>query len=194
MLLILSALLIILLIINIDRYDSIINPLTAFIAWEFLLFTVLPILLAGYFIESSLGFSKFKTLQYLYIIGGMLGFFIFSRSFYFKLFLLGPNFFLLLNRRPSIGLIYIIFILTTLILFLALAIIGGGGLSWITDTRMAYINNRSGAGMFWVLIQWISLFMLSFLLLKLKPKKVISILLYALPFIIIGYFIHYIHL
>ena len=188
MLLILSALLIILLLINIDRYDSIINPLTAFIAWEFLLFTVLPILFAGYFIESSLGLSKFKTLQYLYIFGGVLGFFIFSRSFYFKLFLLGPNFFLLSKRRPSVGLLLIVFVLITLILFLALATIGGGGLSWITDTRTAYINNRSGAGIFWVLIQWVSLFMLSFFLLKLKPKKVISILLYALPFIVIGYF------
>jgi hypothetical protein len=38
--------------------------------------------------------------------------------------------------------------------FAGLAILGGGGILWLTDTRTAYIKFRSGAGYFWLLSIW----------------------------------------
>jgi hypothetical protein len=38
--------------------------------------------------------------------------------------------------------------------FTGLAVLGGGGILWLTDTRTAYIKFRSGAGYFWLLSIW----------------------------------------
>ena len=38
--------------------------------------------------------------------------------------------------------------------FTGLAILGGGGILWLTDTRTAYLRYRSGAGFFWLLSIW----------------------------------------
>ena len=38
--------------------------------------------------------------------------------------------------------------------FAGLAILGGGGALWLTDTRTAYLKFRSGAGFFWLLTIW----------------------------------------
>jgi hypothetical protein len=38
--------------------------------------------------------------------------------------------------------------------FTGLAIFGGGGILWLTDTRTAYLKFRSGAGYFWLLSIW----------------------------------------
>ena len=38
--------------------------------------------------------------------------------------------------------------------FAGLAILGGGGMLWLTDTRTAYLKFRSGAGFFWLLTIW----------------------------------------
>lgn len=38
--------------------------------------------------------------------------------------------------------------------FAGLAILGGGGILWLTDTRTAYLKFRTGAGYFWLLSIW----------------------------------------
>ena len=38
--------------------------------------------------------------------------------------------------------------------FAGLAIAGGGGILWLTDTRTAYLRFRTGAGYFWLLTIW----------------------------------------
>ena len=38
--------------------------------------------------------------------------------------------------------------------FAGLAILGGGGIRWLTDTRTAYLRFRTGAGYFWLLSIW----------------------------------------
>lgn len=38
--------------------------------------------------------------------------------------------------------------------FVGLALFGGGGLLWLTDTRVAYLQFRTGAGFFWLLASW----------------------------------------
>jgi hypothetical protein len=42
--------------------------------------------------------------------------------------------------------------------FVALAVVGGGGMRWLTDTREAYIANRAGAGPFYAAMHWFMVF------------------------------------
>jgi hypothetical protein len=41
--------------------------------------------------------------------------------------------------------------------FAGLAIVGGGGILWLTDTRTAYLRFRTGAGYFWLLTIWFTM-------------------------------------
>jgi oligosaccharide repeat unit polymerase len=72
--------------------------------------------------------------------------------------------------------------------FVALAVVGGGGLRWLTDTRSAYINNRSGAGPFFAAFQWFLVFALAYYLWSRRPTHVLSILLAAVPFTVAASF------
>ena len=48
--------------------------------------------------------------------------------------------------------------------YTGLAIVGGGGLRWITDTRSAYIQNRAGAGPLFAATEWFLVFALMYYL------------------------------
>ena len=171
------------------RYASWINPITAFVLWDFLLFTAFPIQFGSYYIQefSPQGFAKFTTLQYIYILGGIVGFTLIPRNAYFMIFSTGPRYFLQ-GRVLSPGLIWLLFLVTIFVLFFALASIGGGGLMWITDTRSAYITYRAGAGVFWLLIQWLSMGVLGYMLFKYRPKSIFKLFLLLIPFLILSFF------
>jgi energy-converting hydrogenase Eha subunit C len=72
--------------------------------------------------------------------------------------------------------------------FVALAVLGGGGLRWITDTRNAYINNRSGAGPFFAATEWFLVFALLYLLWSLRPTRLRSLFLVVLGFAVAASF------
>jgi hypothetical protein len=72
--------------------------------------------------------------------------------------------------------------------FVALAIVGGGGMSWITDTRTAYINNRAGAGPFFASFQWFQVFALVYWLWSRRPTRPVSIALIVAPFAVLASF------
>jgi hypothetical protein len=72
--------------------------------------------------------------------------------------------------------------------FVALAVLGGGGLRWITDTRNAYINNRSGAGPFFAATQWFLVFALLYCLWSRRPARLRSLCLLPLPFVVAASF------
>lgn len=48
--------------------------------------------------------------------------------------------------------------------YAGLAILGGGGLRWLTDTRNAYIENRAGAGPLFAATEWFLVFALMYYL------------------------------
>jgi hypothetical protein len=73
-------------------------------------------------------------------------------------------------------------LLVALLAFVALAIVGGGGLLWITDTRSAYINYRAGAGPFFAAFQWFQVFALVYWLWARHPARLIGLLLIIAPF------------
>jgi hypothetical protein len=54
--------------------------------------------------------------------------------------------------------------------YIALAIAGGGGTAWLTDTRTAYIHNRSGAGQFWLLSLWFLMTTMLYYLWSRRPR------------------------
>ena len=66
--------------------------------------------------------------------------------------------------------------------FVSLAILGGGGLLWITDTRTAYINYRAGAGPFFAAFQWFQVFALVYWLWARRPTRTLSVALVVAPF------------
>ena len=187
-LLILALILLALTIKSRKRYLTLINPITVFVVWDFFLFTILPISFTSHFVEvPPLGFSEFEALQYTYILGGIVGFTLFSLKPYRSFFSIGSRF-ALQWRVLSPGLICLLLVASLFLLFFALASVGGGGSAWLTDTRHAYINNRSGAGIFWLLIQWTSLAGLGYFLLRFEPKSKLNLLLLLLPFLVISYF------
>ncbi len=68
----------------------------------------------------------------------------------------------------------ILLILATgwLLSFMSLAVVGGGGLLWLTNTREAYITYRSGAGLFWLLTQWFIVAAVIYYLWTRRPRRV----------------------
>lgn len=53
--------------------------------------------------------------------------------------------------------------------FLALAVVGGGGMRWLTDTREMYITHRAGAGPFYAAMHWFLVFALLYYLWARRP-------------------------
>lgn len=66
--------------------------------------------------------------------------------------------------------------------FLALAVLGGGGALWLTDSRTAYQFYRSGAGPFFALTQWCFTFGLLYTLWARRPKSTVRTFAYVLAF------------
>ena len=54
--------------------------------------------------------------------------------------------------------------------FGALAVSGGGGMRWLSDPRTAYLFNRTGAGQFWLLSQWLLMTALLYYLWSVRPR------------------------
>ncbi len=54
--------------------------------------------------------------------------------------------------------------------FAALAVLGGGGMLWLTDSRSAYISYRVGVGPFFALSQWSLVFALLYCLWASRPR------------------------
>lgn len=59
---------------------------------------------------------------------------------------------------------FLLLLLTAAACYVGLAILGGGGLRWLTDTRNAYIQNRAGAGPLFAATEWFLVFALIYFL------------------------------
>lgn len=71
------------------------------------------------------------------------------------------------NFRPLTFIALLVGMFTS---FLALAILGGGGLRWITDPRETYLYNRVGVGPFYLSMQWFLVSALLYYLWACRPK------------------------
>lgn len=118
------------------------NPLNCFFGYD-----VLLVSLVGNLSEGAEKYDKYYfDLISLYITGFVVGYFILRTGVIQKKIVLADQ-----SKFPRLGLYLLLF---GVINFAFLAVIGGGGLEWIFNTREAYINNRSGAGVFWLFMQW----------------------------------------
>ena len=59
---------------------------------------------------------------------------------------------------------FLLLLLAAVVCYAGLAIVGGGGLRWLTDTRNAYIQNRAGAGPLFAATEWFLVFALMYFL------------------------------
>lgn len=71
--------------------------------------------------------------------------------------------------------------------FATLAIVGGGGMRWLTDTRAVYITNRAGVGPFFAAMQWFLVFALLYYLWACRPRGIRLIVITCL-FALAAYF------
>lgn len=75
------------------------------------------------------------------------------------------------------------------IAFGLLAVIGGGGMLWITESRTAYQFHRAGAGPFFALSQWLFTFALLYVLWSLRPRTlgvVVAVAVFSVPMLFLG--------
>jgi oligosaccharide repeat unit polymerase len=72
--------------------------------------------------------------------------------------------------------------------FLALAVLGGGGLRWLTDSRGAYIANRAGAGPFFAAVEWFLVFALLYYLWSRRAPRLLPLFAVVMLFAIAASF------
>lgn len=71
--------------------------------------------------------------------------------------------------------------------FIALALVGGGGSLWLTNSRQAYITYRAGAGPFYAATQWFLMFALAYYLWARRPQR-LRLVITAAIFSVLFYF------
>lgn len=149
---------------GIKRYRTPLNPLTVFAATQIGLFTILSGIVAinmtptiaytpADIVETiliSVVYLCATALPYLFH-GSLL-----SKWFGKGLFLFGLSSGAIAIRFNSIK--FALLLAGAAGAFVALAIFGGGGMLWLTNTREAYISYRAGAGPFFALTQWLLTF------------------------------------
>jgi oligosaccharide repeat unit polymerase len=174
------------------KYQTALNPATSFVGFDIFIIGILPL---GYlewnhlYQGSEEGIFKVEVMLAMYFVGFLLGAFSMRKSivnFFFKLYnSINISY---SGRKISIKLIIIMLFTLSLVSFIALSIIGGGGLKWIFDVRDAYIQNRAGAGIFWLMMQWNLQILLIICLLYFKPERMLALLGVLCLFIGFNYF------
>lgn len=159
------------------RYRTLLNPLSVFAGFEIGLITLLSAwvtyskLDTAPYTVSDMAMTAYITLAQVagfflaFRLSGSLPARLFGKAVY-ALGLSSENF----ARRYNIvkfGLL----LLAALGAFAALAISGGGGWRWLTDTRATYIQNRAGAGLFFAAYQWFVTLALLYYLWARRPRS-----------------------
>jgi len=178
---------------GIKRYHTPLNPLTIFAIIQIGLFTIISGIVAMMTpvaeytsddiiktIMISIVYLGAVTLPYLFR-GYML-----SNLFGKGLVMLGLN-----ADRMALHFSFskfILFLAGAAVSLIALAICGGGGMLWLTNTREAYITYRAGAGPFFVLTQWFLMCALLYYLWTTKTQ-IVKLVFVLLFFSIVMYFL-----
>jgi oligosaccharide repeat unit polymerase len=162
------------------RYRTAINPLTFFVFLNFGVFTILSAGVSYYMIPMrSYGNDSFIE-TYLYATVYMLAF---ASSYTYKSRLLPRLYrqmlaiFMLKNVNMRFSMAKVLVLIgVSICSYIALAVIGGGGILWLTDTRYAYQNYRSGAGIFFTLSQWLLIITYLYYFWMFRPKSLLKII------------------
>lgn len=176
-----------------DRYNTPLNPLTFTATINVGLFTL---------VSGAIAYTRLATTSYtnsdmanvilisLISLLGTLVPYLFCGSWPSQLFSKVLNILKLSSEQVAtkFNLIKFILLLTgSLCAFMALALLGGGGTLWLTDTRNAYIQYRSGAGLFYAMTQWLLMFALLYYIWA-RPWRWFNLLLTLSFFAVIAYF------
>ena len=174
-----------------ESKKSLINPYSIYLIWDYFLLSLLPV-----FFLKDLSFESdiiFELLVFNVILG--LGFFL----GYDAKFLVRPACIFLskkilqIDAKDSMDLRHKskaapIFFFVSVVSYSLLAVIGGGGFLWILDPREAYIANRAGAGIFWMLSQWFLLLAQIVLLPRIKHSNTWCFFVLTFLFCSLSYF------
>ncbi len=167
------------------KIGTVVNPLVKFLMWDFLLYSMIPLVFAEMIGDETGKISKI-ILYYVvfYFFGYGSAIFFFDCKIY-KHHIESARYVVRLKNYKFIIVSLAVFIF---IFYICLMLQGGGGLMWIKNPRAAYIEYRAGVGFFWLLIQWISIILFTFIIYKNRPSSIMSLVVTSLPFMILGYF------
>jgi oligosaccharide repeat unit polymerase len=160
------------------RYRTPLNPLTSFSLIDVGIFILFSGVGAQFFQldppYASEVVVKTAWISIVYFAGGVAPYWIKNRPFqrmYEKILHRLRLDTLVMPDRFS-PLVMAILVAGGLLSYVALAVVGGGGMLWLTNTREAYITYRSGAGLFWLLVQWFIVAATLYYFWTRRPKRV----------------------
>jgi len=171
---------------GLKRYRTPLNPLTVFAVAQIGLFTLLSgialIITTPILPYDAEDIADTILISAVYLVSATVPY-LFHGSLPSKLFGKGLSLFGLNSGAIAIQFSSITFVLLltgAAGAFVALAVFGGGGMLWLTNTREAYITYRAGAGPFFALTQWFLTFALLYYIWATKPRasKLLVILLF----------------
>lgn len=175
------------------RYGELINPLTAFSVTQIGLYTLFSGIVANFILQKQLYnyYDSVKTvlISIVYLFGNLLPY-LFRGPLPSNLFGKIMSFLGLDSETPAKRFNIIKFSLFLVCMFgvyIALMQVGGGGTLWLTKTRIAYSKYRTGAGIFFLMTQWISTFALLFYLWSRRPSG-LNLLLLIVVFASLAFF------
>ena len=181
-------------IYGMKRYQSPLNPLTIFAVTQIGMFTILSGIITINMIP-TIGYDGADIVETTLISGVFLGGTTLPYLFYGSLpaNLYGKGLGLLGLRSGAIATRFS-HVKFGLIMagatgsFVALALVGSGGILWLTDTRQAYITSRAGVGPLYALTQWLLVFALVYYLWSCGPR-VMKLLVVLVFFCVPAYFL-----
>jgi len=176
-------------------YRTPVNPLTVFSVVQIGLFTLLSGIIASH-ITGSLTYTDADVVETVLVsvvyLGAVLLPYFFRGSLPSNLF--GKGLGLLGLRSETIATRFSAMKLVLLLTgaggaYAALALVGGGGMLWLTNTREAYLVYRAGAGPFFALTQWLLTFAFLYYLWSHRPQWLRLLLImffFAIPMYFLG--------
>jgi hypothetical protein len=162
---------------GVQRYKTLLNPLTIHVVLMVGLFTIGSAIASTYLTPGPLAYSLedmaltcwLSTVNLFGVVfpywfkGGTP-----ARYFGYIMSILGLNSEKIGTQFSASKFSLLIFL--AVVMYIGLALTGGGGSLWLTDPREAYLWNRAGAGHFFILTQWFLTFAFLYYLFSLKPK------------------------
>lgn len=162
------------------RYRSPLNPLTIFIVTQIGMLTILSGVVA---VNAMPNYNRPDIVKTVYISLVYLGAttlpYFFRGSILSRLFGKVMRFVRLDSESVALHFSFVKFTLLLVgaaVSFAVLAIVGGGGWGWLTNSRAAYLGYRSGAGPFFALTQWLLTFAMIYCVWTTKPRALKLIL------------------
>ncbi|MEI7481717.1 MAG: hypothetical protein WCK75_05135 [Elusimicrobiota bacterium] len=156
------------------RYRTPLNPLTIFTVTQIGMFTILSGVVATHLTPKYTSADIVKTIlvSIVYLCATTLPY-LFHGSLLSNLYGKGLGLFGLNSESIALrfnAIKFVLLLVGAVSAFTALALVGGGGMLWLTNSRAAYISYRAGAGPFFALTQWLLTFAMVYCIWTIKPR------------------------